>query len=362
MPTSLFARLDSSECARALSLPLFADSERLAHKPRCSMTKGYSMIRTAPNALRYPYIQPNSPVACARIVFDLDWHQEKHRFHKLPLRYLADRNAWENDLGVPEPNWVALSKDKNSAHIAYELEVPVGLHVKAHPKPQSYLAAIKRGLALKLGADVGFTGQLCKNPLHSDWDLYKGLEHARELQELAEYVEETPIKFQAHNREKREEVGRNVSLFDETRFWAYDNIDGCRGAGYDAWEQTVIGVAEQINAASYDRRPLLAGRGPLPFTECRSIGKSVARWSWAHYGKHSPSATFRQTQAFLGARGAKATAKIKRERREKQVLEAIGQLTAKGLRPTMCKVAEAIGCSKGTLSMHYRHLFLATLP
>ncbi len=361
MATELFAKLSPPELARAQSILLFANEDRLARKPRCSDTKDYSVIRLVDHALTRPYIQPNSPVAYSRLVFDLDWHQSAHRFHDLPLRYLADSHAWENDLGVPAPSWAAISKDKNSAHLAYELETPVGRHEHARVKPQQFLAAVEAAMCLKLGADPGFTGQLCKNPINLNWDFYKGPERARDLTELAEYVELSSKKAKSYVRTPRGEVGRNVLLFDEVRFWAYDKIDAYRADGYELWEQSVAATAARINAASYDHLPFLANRGLLPFSECKAISKSVARWTWANHGKRALTAAFSELQSWRGALGAVAAAKIKRERREEQIVATIDRLTAQGLIPTMGKVAEAIGCSKGTLSMHYRHLFQATL-
>ena len=319
------------------------------------------MVRTAPNALLYPYIQPNSPMAYSRIVLDLDWHKPNHKFHDLSLRYLAMARAWENDLGVPEPNWVALSKDKNSAHIGYELETPVGRHEHARMKPQRYMAAVETALALALDADEGFNGQLCKNPISSHWDFYKGAEHGRELHKLADYVELKFKKILSYNRTPRGEIGRNVFLFDEVRFWAYDNIKSCRSAAYEAWEQAVIHIAERLNTSGYYHLPGLKDHDLLPNSECKAIGKSVARWVWANHGKRTMTVAFSELQAWRGERGAVASAKVKRERREEQIIHAIGLLTCKGQIPTMGKVAKLIVCSKSTLSKHYRHLFQGTL-
>jgi hypothetical protein len=358
---SLFQHLNPQELLRAQSISLFADEDRLARKPRCSQTKDRSRVRTAPHALTHPYIQPNSPVAYSRLVFDLDWHQDRHRFHDLPLRYLADTHAWENELGLPAPNWAAISPRKNSAHLGYELETPVGRHEHARIKPQQFLAAIESAMALKLGADVGFTGQLCKNPINAHWELYKGPEQGRDLHELTEYVELTTTKALAYNRAPRGEIGRNVFLFDSVRFWAYDNIDAYRTAGYEAWEQSVIATAERVNAASYDHLPFLAGRGLLPFAECKAISKSVARWAWANHGRSILTAAFRELQAWRGALGAAASAKVKRARREQQIIAAIAQLITLGQIPTMGRVAKLIGCSKPTLSLHYKNFFQGTL-
>ena len=361
MATPLFEHLNASEIARAQSISLFADGERLARKPRCSDTKDHSIIRTAPHALTHPYIQPNSPMAFARIVFDLDWHQDRHRFHDLPLRYLADANAWDNDIGLPAPSWAAISKEKNSGHIGYELQTPVGRHEHARIKPQQYLAAIEAAMAMKLGADEGFSGQLCKNPINCQWLLYRGPALGRDLHELAEYVELTSKKVQAYNREPRGEIGRNIYVFDEVRFWAYDNIHTYRGTNFEAWEQSVIATAARINAGRYDHLPALAGQGLLAHTESRAIGRSVARWVWKNHGTRTLTAAFSELQSWRGTLGAAAAAKVKRERREEQIVAAIGDLIAQGNIPTMNKVADLIGCSKGTLSMHYKQFFVGTL-
>jgi hypothetical protein len=358
--TPLFEHLNADEIARAQSILLFADERRLARKPRCSESKGHSHIRTAAHALTHPYIQPNSPVAYTRIVFDLDWHNPKHRFHDLPLRYLAEAHAWENDVGLPAPNWAALSRDKNSCHIGYELETPVGRHEHARIRPQRYLAAIEEAMALKLGADQGFNGLLCKNPLNLQWDLYKGPDRARDLHELAEYVELTTKKVHAYNRTPRGEVGRNVFLFDECRFWAYENVNACRAAGYELWEQSVIATAERINSARYDHLSKLLEHGLLPFSECKAVGKSVARWVWANHGKRTLTDAFSELQSWRGAIGARAAAKVKRERREEHIIAAIARLTTQGQIPTMGKVAIEVGCSKQALSIHYKRFFQGT--
>jgi hypothetical protein len=235
--------------------------------------------------LTHPYIQPNSPIAFARIVFDLDWHQSGHKLGNLPIRYLAEASAWENDLALPEPSWVALSKEKNSAHIGYELATPVGRHEAARAQPQRYLAAIESAYCEKLMADSGFSGAFCKNPLNEAWDLYTGHVEPYDLHDLAEYVQLNSTRFQKFNREPRGEVGRNVYLFDILRFWAYDCIDDSRPLGFERWLQQVSEKAIQLNSVGYSGLPDLMGRGLLSSSECRNIGKSVATWTWANHGK-----------------------------------------------------------------------------
>lgn len=353
----LLNKLDEADRARALSLPLFANEQRLARKPRCSHTKDYSVVRSAPHALTHAYIQPNSPVAYNRIVFDLDWDDEKHKHHSFPLRYLAECNAWENALSVPAPDWIALSREKNSAHVGYEIATPVGRHEHARVKPQQFLSAIESALGNALGADEGYAGLLCKNPVNSTWDLYRCHDAGRELGELAEWLDLTPAKARKYNREPRGEVGRNVYLFDLVRFWSYDNIEKYRGGSYEAWCEAVLVQAQIINTGSYDHLPALAGRGLLPFSECKALARSVAKWTWTRHGTRTLTEAFSELQSWRGKRGAAAAAAVKRQAREQQIVAAIGLLTAQGVQPSLGQVAKLLGCSKGGLSMHYKHLF-----
>lgn len=358
----LLEKLNPVGLERARCLPLFADPTRLARKPRCGREKGHNVIRSASTALTHPYVQPNGPVAYSRIVLDLDWHDEKHPHHSYPIRYLSEGDAWEHDLSVPAPDWVAVTPGKNSAHIGYEILTPVGRHEHARIKPQQYLSAIESALTLKLGADAGYAGLLCKNPLHEDWDFYKCNNIGRELSDFASWLDLTPVKRQKFNREPRGEIGRNVYLFDQVRFWAYDNIEKYRNGNFEIWVEAVLVHAQIINTASYDHLPVLIGRGLLSFSECRAIARSVSKWVWANHGTRKITEAFSELQSERGKLGATAAAAVKRGRREAEIVEAISDLTANGVVPSMRKVAEKIGCSQPTLSKHYKHLFLDSSP
>lgn len=213
----------------------------------------------------------------------------------------------------------------------------------------------------KLGADAGYSGALCKNPLNEAWDFYGGYKHGRELGELAEWVTLPERRFERLNRTPCGEVGRNVFLFDKVRFWAYDHRKNFRASTYEIWEQAVIASAIAINAYNYDHLPFLAGRGLLPLADCTHVGKSVARWTWLHHGTRTLTAAFSKLQSQRGAKGAAASAAMKRERREEQIIAAIAQLTASGELATRGKVAKLIGCSKSTLSENYKRFFQGTL-
>lgn len=296
-------------------------------------------------------------MAYERLVFDLDWHQPSHQFCAYPLRLLAHENLWDKDFGVPEPSWLVLSRDKNSAHIGYELKTPVGRHQMARTKPQRYLAAIESAIGKELHADMGFGALLCKNPLNEQWELVVGYAGGRDMSELAESFWRLPSKTKKSDRVPWGEVGRNVYLFDNVRFWAYDHFKDYRAGSYEHWARLVHQMALQFNSSGFDHVPYLAGRGLLPLKEVQHIATSVARWTWKNLEAQKLTSTFSQRQAERGAKGAAKTATIKRERREGDIVSAIAQLTAQGQLATMGKVAKLLDCSKSTLSEHYRHLF-----
>lgn len=338
--------------------------DRLARKPFCSYTKDHSYIRPLAAALRRPYIQPNSPLHFYRIVLDLDYHQHATTNvfgDAVPIRdirLIHSAGAWTKELGIPAPSWVALSPGKNSAHVGFELATPVARHQHARRKPLEFLAAVERGLMHQMHADEGYTGQLCKNPLSESWELLIGQTEPFDLSDFGHFFKFP--KKPKYNRQPRGEVGRAVYLFDELRFWAYENIDRYRGAGTsDAWGNAVLNQAEDINSRRYLHLGLDASRdcGLLPFSEVRSAARSVSSWTWANYGNAEVSQAFRELQALRGTLGAAASAKVKRARREEQIIDAIRGITASGRLATMNNVAPLVGCSQSALSQSYRHLF-----
>lgn len=337
--------------------------DRLARKPYCSYTKDKSYIRPLAEALKRPYIQPNSPTFFYRIVIDLDYHKDSSHDvfgAALPIRdirFIDDERAWTKELGVPAPSWVALSRDKNSAHIGFELATPVARYEHARQHPIRYLQAVERGLTENLQGDQAYAGFLCKNPLSTDWELRQGRAEPFELAEFGNFFE-LPKKKKG-DRTPRGEVGRAVFLFDEVRFWAYDHIARYRSGSYDDWAKVVLRTAEAINGQQYGHLPLPPNwdKSYLGFSEVKSAAGSVARWTWANHGNGKVGAAFSELQAYRGTLGAAASAKVKRARREEKIIAAIHEITASGRLATMKNVAPIVGCSQSALSQSYRHLF-----
>ncbi|WP_283715009.1 replication initiation protein, partial [Shigella sonnei] len=74
----------------------------------------------------------------------------------------SDRNA-------PAPNITVKNPVNGHAHLLYALNIAVRTAPDASVKALKYAAAIERALCEKLGADVNYSGLICKNPFHLEW-------------------------------------------------------------------------------------------------------------------------------------------------------------------------------------------------
>ena len=180
----------------------------LPQRPYCTDdTSSGLLIRPQATALAYRHIQYNPPPHVASLVFDLDKPDSYH--------------AWQ-DAGLPAPHWISVNRTNGHAHIGYMLATPVARTSAARQKPLRYLAAIEHVLAKRLGADMGYSGLITKNPTHSDWLTVWHQIEPYSLDYLAEFCPDADLA--AYSRRSRKEVGglgRNVTVFDNVREWAY---------------------------------------------------------------------------------------------------------------------------------------------
>jgi len=234
-------------------------SQRLPHKPYCTDDLAAGLkIRNQDHAKRAKYIQHNPPPAVAWLVFDVD------------SKASADNWIAAN---LPPPAWVTINPKNGHCHIVYGLVSPVARTDAAHASPLRLCAAVEAAYREVLGADRGYTGLITKNPLNRAWRVWmppSSNDGIYELGELAEYV---TLPNKLPKRDAEIGIGRNVTLFDTLRKWAYKAVTSYwRPGGVDKWFAAVDIRALEINDTSF--------ADPLPLSEIRGISRSVAKWVW----------------------------------------------------------------------------------
>ena len=241
--------------------------ENLPHKPYC--TNNFSevlKIRPLQTALGYKYLQLNPPAKKSFVVFDID---------------RAGAALAAEDADLPAPTLTVVNPENKHAHLMYVLACPVCVSTCGRSKPQKYLNAIYDAYMQRLGADIHYTGLISKNPWHPYWETIENGNAVYELATLADYVELAPHRKLKYNAE-----GRNCTLFDSLRAWAYEGIRQYLAPGGEAaWHSAVSREAMGLNGFAE----------PLPGQEVKHIARSVARWTWRRFGPISQAEYIRET-------------------------------------------------------------------
>ncbi|ENS2176491.1 replication initiation protein, partial [Shigella sonnei] len=150
------------------------------------------------------FIQQNQPYAQHWLAFDVD--------------RMGAAIDW-SDRNCPPPNITVKNPCNGHAHLLYALWLPVRTAPDASASALKYAAAIERSLCEKLGADVNYSGLICKNPFHREWQVAEWREDAYTLDELADYLDLSASA--CRSIDKNYGMGRNCHLFEMTRKWAY---------------------------------------------------------------------------------------------------------------------------------------------
>ncbi|MGN4153718.1 replication initiation protein [Burkholderia gladioli] len=247
---------------------------RLPRRPYCSNDPASGLlVRPAATALQQRHIQSNAPLEVAWLVFDLD--------------HAGAAFAWEQ-ANLPPPTFTVVNPQNAHAHVFYGLLAPVCMSDAARSAPIRYAAAVQAAFIAKLRADPGYAGLIAKNPLHDAWRVLS-VPKLYDLGELAEYVD------LPKHLPKRIEVGlgRNCTLFDLLRRWAYQWAREYQrnGASSEQWQAAVLGQAQALNDFPV----------ALTFGEVKATARSVARWTWSHFS----DAAFSAIQSARGRRGGR---------------------------------------------------------
>jgi hypothetical protein len=190
------------------------------------------------------------------------------------------------------PNLIIENPKNGHAHYAYELTEPVTYFDRSHQTPISYLADIERGMVRRIDGDRAYGAFLAHNAAHGAWRVSRPRTVPYRLGDLAQWLEPSDMKGWTSG-EREAGLGRNVTVFDELRKFAYGEVRGFKSAGAGAGEfrSRLWEYASELNRSSF--------ASPLHRSEVVGIVRSVAKWTWAHF---TPT-KFREIQSKRGIRG-----------------------------------------------------------
>lgn len=223
--------------------------------------------------------------------------------------------------GRAKPTAIVSNRANGHAHTVWALSEPVTRTEYASRKATAYAAAVVEGLRRDLGGDKGYSGLMTKNPTHDAWEtLWLAPSHeAEDLWTLDRLTEALGDQMPpARWRRGREIVGlgRNCSIFETARHWAYREI------------RKHFGDSEGLRTAIHAHVAALNAEfsEPLPLSESHGIAASIHRWitTKSRMWQDGPTvyeATFTTIQSARSRKAAVARTS-KRERLENLVTEA----------------------------------------
>ncbi|CAI3798162.1 hypothetical protein GLGCALEP_02010 [Pseudomonas sp. MM221] len=185
--------------------------------PKPYHTNNYTFgkqVGSLKSALKSTYLQPNSLTHKYFIILDLD----------------NDTSVLDwTDKGLPPPHLIVRNLDNGRSHMTYILNTSVKIDVSGRLKPLKYCSDVEHGLAVRVGADMNYNGLLTKNPFNSSaFKVLSFADQPYDLDYLNEFVDKELVKKQREAKKKKNiedgfASGRNCTLFDNLRVWAYNN-------------------------------------------------------------------------------------------------------------------------------------------
>ncbi len=313
--------------------------------PRCSDNKTAMLVRPREYAIRWPYMQVNRKDMIAWLVFDID-HENK----AFPNPYI-----WQDE-GLPAPNLIVRNRYNNKAHLYYAI-VPVCISDHARSKPIQYLKAVYQAMALRLRADLAYSGPVAKTPFHPWWQTTELHSQVYELGELADSVELETVQYLGERRSLQYPYhSRNCTLFEQARQYAYSIVNTERQQGsYDRFKRRITHFATYKNCS-------FVGKPALRHSEVMSVVKSVSRWTWDKYHVHSNrTQSVMRLSSDLSVKerqslSAMRTHQIRREKTRKRVINACHVLSSTNEELNITSIAKCSKLCRKTVRRYFHEI------
>ena len=178
-----------------------------------------------------------------------------------------------------------------------------------------------------MDGDFAYGGQLTKNPIHPSWETIYGPSTPYELRDLV--TVHTPRQM-PRRPDRAAGLGRNVTMFDTARIWAYGQWWSHREGTAKAWDQLVLQRCHAVNSE------FSVG---LPFVEVSATAQSISRWVWRNFTEEK----YRARQAEVGGRGGSVVspAKVEANRKRGRIMTP-ARIEANRKRATKVNRAQAL--------------------
>lgn len=302
--------------------------ESLPEKVRCTDSfENGTKHRKKDKALSFPYIEHN---------------QLYKKYIAIDVDAPASAFLWEKHR-LPEPTFIIVNPKNGHCHYLWQLRTAVIYTENGRRKPQQFYENIDCSLTRALPeADPAYVGKFIKNPLSNFW---KAIRHNVEydLEDFKEYIDTTPIR-------KRQNLvwdalGRNNTLFNNLRFWAYAKVKHC----LDDHRGFIAAVEEQafeINSQFISQ----CDKGSLFYKEVISTATSVSNYTWRNrYGEFRRKGIMQlpedmplQQKQVLSAG---YTNQVRTETVKERILKAAKELKSQGTPITQKSVSIRAECS-----------------
>lgn len=224
------------------------------------------------------------------------------------IRALWDRADWL-------PTVVTENPTSGHAHAIWALTAPVATTEYAHRRPLALAAAVTEGLRRSVDGDPAFGGLITKNPLNGNWSTHWVTNHTYGLNELAGHLDDAdlmpPASWRRARRKNPVGLGRNCTIFETARTWAYREARHHWGDP-DGLHRAIATTVRDLNQNFSD---------PLPSSETRAIATSIHKWitTKSRIWKDGPAtyeATFITIQSARGKKSGQKRRDISRQREE----------------------------------------------
>jgi len=233
-----------------LWLPLWPLASDNFHEGIFKMARG--------KALKRRYVQANPDTISNLLIVDID-HPDA------VLRALSANKSH------PMPTAIVENKANGHAHGVWALEDGITRTEYAKRAPLAYAAAVVEGLRRAVDGDTGYSGFLTKNPVHADWNtlwLADNTEDLYTLRQLEALLGDHMPPKQWRRRKNPVGLGRNCTIFETARTWAYREV------------RHHFGNSEGLRAAIHGHVTALNTEftEPLPAQEADGIARSIHKW------------------------------------------------------------------------------------